>query len=106
MTAALRPICAALISALPLIAPAQTAITIYSTAQPGTINPQVFRTGGEGATVPGYALVREEREFSLKGGRNQLRVSDVPALIDPTTVAFGSLTDPRSTRVLEQNFEF
>src|SRR5258706_8143287 len=106
MTAALRPICAALISALPLIAPAQTAITIYSSAQPGTINSQVFRSGGEGATVPGYALVREEREFALKPGRNALRVSDVPALIDPTTVAFASITDPKTTRVIEQNFEF
>lgn len=103
---ALRPACAALLSALSLPAPAQTAITIYSSAQPGTINPQVFRSGGEGATVPGYALVREEREFALRSGRNALRVSDVPALIDPTTVAFASLTDPKTTRVIEQNFEF
>jgi hypothetical protein len=27
-------------------------------------------------------------------------------LIDPTTVAFASLTDPKGTRVVEQNFEF
>jgi hypothetical protein len=106
MTAALRPLSAALLAALPLIAHPQTAITIYSSAQPGTIQPQVFRNGGEGVAVPGYALVREEREFALKAGRNTLRVSDVPSLIDPTTVAFGSLTDPRSTRVIEQNFEF
>src|SRR5262249_43225921 len=53
-----------------------------------------------------YALVREERDFALKAGRNLLRVSDVPALIDPTTVSFASLTDPRGTRVVEQNFEF
>jgi hypothetical protein len=33
-------------------------------------------------------------------------VSDVPGLIDPTTVAFESLTDPGSTRVVEQSFEF
>jgi hypothetical protein len=56
--------------------------------------------------VPGYALVREERTFTLQPGRNRLRVSDVPAQIDPTTVAFASLTDPRSTRVVEQSFEF
>jgi hypothetical protein len=103
---ALRPICAAVLCALPLLAHSETAITIYSSAQPGTINPQVFRSGGEGAAVPGYALVREERMFTLKAGRNVLRVSDVPALIDPTTVAFASITDPRSTRVVEQNFEF
>jgi hypothetical protein len=103
---AFRPLCAAVLAALPLIVHAQTAITIYSSAQPGTINPQVFRSGGEGAAVPGYALVREQRDFTLKSGRNVLRVSDVPALIDPTTVAFASVTDPKSTRVVEQNFEF
>src|SRR6185436_12347687 len=99
---ALRPISAAVLCALPLLAHPETAITIYSSAQPGTINPQVFRSGGEGAAVPGYALVREEREFTLKGGRNVLRVSDVPALIDPTTVAFASLTDPKGTRVVDR----
>jgi len=103
---ALRPISAAVLCALPLLAYPETAITIYSSAQPGTINPQVFRSGGEGGAVPGYALVREERQFALKTGRNLLRVSDVPALIDPTTVSFASITDPRTTRVVEQNFEF
>ena len=101
-----RPLCAALLLALPLACGAQTAITIYSSAQPGTIAPHVFRSGGEGATVPGYALVREERTFDLRAGRGLLRVSDVPALIDPTTVSFASLTDPKTTRVIEQNFEF
>jgi len=33
-------------------------------------------------------------------------VPDVPALIDPTTVSFASLTDPSGTRVVEQSFEF
>jgi hypothetical protein len=96
----------ALAAAFPAASPAETAVTIYSSAQPGSLNPQTFRTGGEGATVPGYALVREDREFALKAGRNLLRVSDVPALIDPTTVSFTSLTDPKSTRVVEQSFEF
>ena len=103
---ALRPLCTALLLALPTLPAAQTAITIYSSAQPGTIQPHVFRSGGEGVAVPGYALVREERTFDLRSGRNLLRVSDVPAHIDPTTVSFASLTDPKGTRVLEQNFEF
>ena len=103
---AIRPLCIALIAALPALAPAETALTIYSSAQPGTLNAQTFRNGGEGVAVPGYALVRDDREFALKGGRNVLRVNDVPALIDPTTVAFASLTDPKGTRVVEQNFEF
>ena len=33
------------------------------------LSPQTFRTGGEGMTVPGYALVREDRRFDLKAGR-------------------------------------
>ena len=102
----LRPLAVALALALPLAAAAETAVTVYSSARPGTLNPQAFRSGGEGYSVPGYALVREERQFSLTAGRNLLRVSDVPALIDPTTVAFASLTDPGSTRVVEQSFEF
>jgi hypothetical protein len=96
----------ALALALPATVSAQGAITIYSSAQPGAIDPHAFRNGGEGTAVPGYAVVREEREFALKAGRNLLRVNDVPALIDPTTVAFASLTDPRGTRVVEQGFEF
>ena len=99
-------IAAAVACALPCAARAETAVTVYSSARPGTLDPRVFRTGGEGVAVPGYALVREERAFTLKSGRNVLRVSDVPALIDPTTVAFASLTDPRTTRVVEQSFEF
>jgi hypothetical protein len=102
----LRPLAAALLLALPAAAAAETAITIYSSARPGTLSPQTFRSGGEGYSVPGYALVREDRSFTLKNGRNLLRVSDVPALIDPTTVAFQSLTDPARTRVVEQSFEF
>ncbi|HUQ29258.1 MAG TPA: hypothetical protein VM051_11740 [Usitatibacter sp.] len=102
----LRPLALALAAALPAAAHAGPAVTIYSSAPPGAIDPQVLKNGGEGSVVPGYALVREEREFALKGGRNLLRVNDVPAFIDPTTVSFTSLTDPRGTRVSEQNFEF
>jgi hypothetical protein len=103
---ALRPLIAALIVAFPACALAETSLTVYSSARPGTLNPQSFRNGGEGQAVPGYALVRDDRTFNLKAGRNLLRVTDVPALIDPTTVSFASLTDPKSTRVVEQSFEF
>ncbi len=106
MNPKIRPLVAAALAALALPAAAETSITVYSSAQPGTLSTQAFRSGGEGAAVPGYALVREDRQFDLKAGRNVLRVADVPALIDPTTVSFASLTDPRSTRVIEQSFEF
>jgi hypothetical protein len=100
-----RPIAVAFACAVAPAAVAQTAITVYSSARPGMVDPRAF-AGGDGAAVPGFALVREERAFRLEAGRNRLRVSDVPALIDPTTVAFASLTDPNGTRVAEQSFEF
>jgi hypothetical protein len=83
-----------------------TAVTIYSSVQPGAIPPEVFRTGGNWQAVPGYAMVRQERSIDLKKGRNTIRFTDVAALIDPTTVSFASLTDPDGTRVAEQNFQF
>ncbi len=86
------------------------AVTIYSSAQPGAISPQLYRPlPGQRApnamSVPGYALVRTERDVQLSAGRSQLRFTDVAALIDPTTVTFTSLTD-QNARVLEQNFQF
>lgn len=87
-----------------------TAITIYSSAQPGAIPPEMYRPlPGQGVpdanSVPGYAMVRHERNVNLDTGRTSIKFTDVAALIDPTTVTFASLTDPR-TRVLEQNFQF
>ncbi len=88
----------------------QTAITIYSSAQPGAISADMYRPvpgAGvpNGGAIPGYALVRHERNVNLSAGRSTLRFSDVAGLIDPTTVTFSSLTDP-AARVLEQNFQF
>ena len=52
------------------------------------------------------ALISEYRKISLKKGINEVRVTDVPAKIDPTSVHFISVTDPTNTLVLEQNFEY
>jgi hypothetical protein len=87
-----------------------TAITIYSSEQPGAISPDLYRpTAGAGVpngmNVPGYALVRHERDIKFESGRSTLKFADVAGLIDPTTVTFTSLSEPR-TRVLEQNFQF
>jgi len=111
MRKSLRPLAIAVSSAvLGAAAHAETAITIYSSAQPGAISPEFYRPiPGQGVpnamSVPGYALVRDDRDMKIKQGRSQLSFTDVAALIDPTTVTFSSLTDP-STRVLEQNFQF
>jgi hypothetical protein len=87
-----------------------TAITIYSSARPGAIPPEYYRPlPGQGSpyamNVPGYGMVRQERDVQLGRGRSQIRFTDVAALIDPTTVTFTSLTEP-AARVLEQNFQF
>ncbi|MBY0270905.1 MAG: hypothetical protein K2X06_13625 [Burkholderiales bacterium] len=102
---------AAILAALPRITIAQNdsggnALTIYSNARPGAISPELYRGGGHGQPVPGYAVVRQQRELALNRGRNTVRFTDVAGLIDPTTVSFQSLTDPAGTSVIEQNFQF
>jgi hypothetical protein len=86
--------------------PGGNALTIYSTAQPGAIAPELYRNGGRGQAIPGYAVVRQQRDIALNRGRNSVRFSDVAAYIDPTTVMFESLSDPAGTSVVEQNFQF
>jgi len=93
----------------------ETALTIYSTAQPGGISPELYQPAQQqradyrrhaGQTIPGYAVVKQLRPFKLSEGQNTIRFTDVAAQIDPTTVSFISLTDPEGTSVLEQNFQF
>ena len=83
-------------------------ITIYSKMQPGAVSPDFYRPSSGinlGGRVPGYGIVRHDRKFDLDKGLSNLRVTDVAALIDPTTVTFTSL-DVTGTRVLEQSFQF
>ena len=87
--------------------PLANALTIYSSAAPGAVPPELYRSGGQpGYAVPGFAVVRHERRIDLKSGRNDVRFTDVAGLIDPTTVSFKSISDPDGTRVVEQNFQF
>jgi len=90
-----------------------TTLTIYSSAQPGGIPPELYKPDTEGGrnrnayrNIPGYAIVKQERPMELGAGRTTLRFTDVASEIDPTTVSFASLTDPQGTHVLEQNYEF
>jgi hypothetical protein len=85
--------------------PPGTALTIYSSATPGQITPEMTRSTGRMA-LPGYAVIRQERDLDFTRGRNAVRFADVAAFIDPTTVVFESLSDPKGTTVLEQNFQF
>jgi len=99
---------AALAMTLPaasIAADADYALTIYSSAQPGQINVGALSNYGASG-LPGYALVRDQRQMAVPKGRGEVRFTDVAKLIDPTTVSFASITDPEGTRVLEQNFQF
>ena len=90
----------------------ETAITIYSKAQPGAVDPNSYRpVMGQalsymGNNVPGYGIVRQVRDVELSSTNSILKYSDVAAFIDPTTVQFKSLTDPDGTKVTEQNYQF
>ena len=91
-----------------------TSLTIYSVASPGGIPPELYQPGMQQniygpqwrRQIPGYAIVRQERPIKLDQGRTTIRFTAVASQIDPTTVSFSSLTDPASTHVLEQNYEF
>ena len=51
-------------------------------------------------------LVKETRPFTLKSGVNEVKVEDVAAQIDATSVHFKSLTAPAAVTVLEQDFRY
>ena len=79
-------------------------LTVYSAAQPGQISTSTL--ANYGANLPGYALVRDSRSMTLEKGIGDVRFTDVAKRIDPTTVAFESLSDPSGTRVMEQNYQY
>ena len=84
------------------------AITLYSSAQPGGIPAEWYRPlPGMGTLIatqlPGYAMVRDDRVVRLDRARSTLRVSDVAALIDPTTnkpTRVGVKYNPDGSKVL------
>jgi hypothetical protein len=51
-------------------------------------------------------VVKETRPFALTNGISELKVEDVAAQIDPTSVHFKSLTAPDAVTVLEQDFRY
>ncbi len=53
-----------------------------------------------------FALVKEERDMTLTQGINYISVMDVASQIEPTSVAFKSLTAPNSVVVREQNYQY
>ncbi|MBL4698725.1 MAG: DUF4139 domain-containing protein [Phycisphaerales bacterium] len=91
----------------------ETALTIYSSAQPGAISPDLYRpvpgsTQGYSVfrSIPGYAIIKQQRDLAIEQGISNISFTGVAALLDPTTVMFESLTDPEGTTVLEQDYRF
>ena len=89
----------------------EVSLTVYSSAQPGGIPAEWYRPlpgmgTPQASQLPGFALVRLDRDLQIPHGRGTIQFTDVAALIDPTTVQFLSLSDPEGTKVLEQNFQF
>ncbi len=83
-------------------------ITVYSLGRPAAAVPQPYRPGvpAPQAVPDGYAMVRQEQTLDIPQPDSELRIRDVAAQIDPTTVAFESITDPEGTHVVEQSYEF
>ena len=90
------------LSALLILAVAAVGLTA------GRSHQTIAAASGPEVTVynSNIALVKEVRQLTLDKGINEVRVTDVPAQIDPTSLHFTSLTDPAGTVVLEQNFEY
>lgn len=53
-----------------------------------------------------FAVVRENRQITLRSGVNFVRYEDVAAQIDPTSISFKSLTAPNAVAVREQNYQY
>ena len=53
-----------------------------------------------------FALVKENRDMNLEKGMNQVSILDVASSIEPSSVAFKSLTDPNAVVVREQNYQY
>jgi len=51
-------------------------------------------------------VVRDVRLFDLKKGESEVKLLDVPSLIDPTTVKITASKHPKDVGILEQNFEY
>jgi len=53
-----------------------------------------------------FALVKDRRFMEIPKGVNEVRFTDVASQIEPTSVHFKSLTDPKGCVIQEQNYEY
>ncbi len=81
-----------------------TSITVYSTAQAGSVSPSQFQNPN--SRVPGYAMIKQDRMINIKKGQFELKFDDVTSQIDATTVSFSTPNHPGMATVLDQNYQF
>jgi len=72
--------------------------------------PAASAADGEGVSLTVYnqnfALVKDVRALDLARGVQTVRIDDVAASIDPTSVHFAALDHPGQVAVLEQNYQY
>lgn len=51
-------------------------------------------------------LVRDRRDLEFKNGEFELKYTDIPSQIDPTSVHFKLLDNPDAAMLLEQNYQY
>lgn len=81
---------------------------MFMSVTPLIAGPTVSKPSNIALTIynDNFALVKEVRAMSLSQGPNYVAVQDVAATIEPSSVAFKSLTDPNGVAVREQNYQY
>lgn len=92
-----RSICAAALF-LPLVATAASPPAASSAMDQTAVAVTVYNDG--------LGLVKDRRTITLEKGSGELRFMDVAARLIPASVQIRALEDPRSLRILEQNYEY
>lgn len=80
-----------------LLAPAARSVEVGASSSQG-VNITIYNQN--------FGLVRDIRGVELKEGINHVRLEDVAAQIDPTSVSLTSLTAPNAVTIREQNYQF
>jgi hypothetical protein len=77
-------------------------------AKPGSVSTGLEDQTGIAITIynVNLGLVKDQRKISLRKGTGELKFMDVASQIIPTSVYIKSLINPRSLRILEQNYEY
>lgn len=75
-----------------------TALSIALASAPSATEVTIYNQG--------FGLIKETRNIDLKQGRQTVSVEDVASMIQPDSVGFRRINDPKGLQVLEQNYQF